>query len=221
LKTETLLARVDALIAVARKGLSQVRRSDYGSYVPAEIFTELRSSSLSFIEATFGRAHSYYSEFESKVTDTSDYYTEYAVGILAAIRNEIASGWLTRVKALVAEEFFADFLEMAAHLLDQGFKDAAAVLAGGTLEEHLRRLATATGIATSEPKDGKDVPRKANALNSELRAKDRYSLLDNKSIGSWLDLRNNAAHGHYNKYTAAQVEIMIAGVRDFVARTPA
>ena len=48
-----------------------------------------------------------------------------------------------------------------------------------------------------------------------------YSKLDQKSVTAWLDLRNNAAHGHYDKYEAVQVELMISGVRDFIARNPA
>ena len=36
---------------------------------------------------------------------------------------------------------FGDHIEMAAHLLAEGYKDAAAVIAGGVLEAHLRLLA--------------------------------------------------------------------------------
>jgi glutaredoxin len=33
-----------------------------------------------------------------------------------------------------------------------------------------------------------------------------YSLLDQKNITAWLELRNKAAHGEYEKYVAQQVE---------------
>jgi hypothetical protein len=61
-------------------------------------------------------------------------------GILKALRADYAAGYLQRVEQLVQADLFADFLEMAEHLLDQGYKDPSAVLAGGVLEEQLRKL---------------------------------------------------------------------------------
>ena len=46
------------------------------------------------------------------------------------------------VLSSLCTRLFADFLEMASELQRKGFKDAAAVIAGSTLEEHLRKLAT-------------------------------------------------------------------------------
>ena len=47
---------------------------------------------------------------------------------------------LAKFHELVHADIFTDFLEMADYLLEEGYKDPAAVLAGGTLEEHLRKL---------------------------------------------------------------------------------
>jgi hypothetical protein len=218
-KSDELLARADGLLELTKRTLASARSDGYGPAVSSELFTELRSSALSFIESSFGREHTYFREFDAKVCDTWEYSSKYGLGILTGMRNEIASGWIVRLRALVASELFSDFLEMSAHLLEQGYKDAAAVLAGGALEEHLRQLAAASGVPIVEEKEGKEVARKANTLNSELRRIDRISLLDNKSVASWLDLRNNAAHGKYDQFTAAQVSNMISGVRDFIARS--
>ena len=220
LSTERLLERVDALIGLGQKGLTNLQQGAYGAVVDAALFTQLRSSALSFIETVYGRNHSYYQEFSHKVADSSDYYVKYGVGILTGIREEIAGGWLITLRGLIAAEFFADFLEMAEHLVGQGYKDPAAVLAGGVLEEHLRQLAAAKGIATVDLKDRREVPRKADTLNAELAKADAYSKLDQKSVTSWLDLRNKAAHGKYADFTQEQVAILITAVRDFVTRNP-
>jgi hypothetical protein len=58
-------------------------------------------------------------------------------------------------------------------------------------------------------------------MNAELARRGAFEKLDQKAVTAWCDLRNNAAHGHYANYTAPQVDLMIAGVRDFVRRTPA
>ena len=107
---------------------------------------------------------------------------------------------------------------MAQHLLAEGYKDAAAVMIGGVLEEHLRQLCLTHGVAISTSKAGVDVPRKADALNADLAKANVYGKLDQKNVTAWLDLRNDAAHGHYTRYTADQVEIMHRGFLEFAAR---
>ena len=90
---------------------------------------------------------------------------------------------------------------------------------GSVLEEHLRNLCGKRGISVEIIKDGKPLSKKADLLNSELSASDVYNKLDQKSITSWLDLRNKAAHGKYSDYTKEQVEIMYQGVLNFISRT--
>ena len=50
------------------------------------------------------------------------------------------------MKKLVSAEIFSDFLEMAAHVLEQDYKDPAAVMIGTVLEENLRQLCHSAGI---------------------------------------------------------------------------
>jgi len=109
------------------------------------------------------------------------------------------------------------FLEMADHLLAQGYKDPAAVMTGSVLEEHLRKLCDKSGISTVTGAN----PKKADLLNAELAGAAVYSKLDQKSITAWLDLRNKAAHGKYGEYTREQVQSLQDGVRHFMVRYPA
>lgn len=139
------------------------------------------------------------------------------IGSLRALRRDYDEGYLSSLHGLIRAELFADFLEMAEHLLGQGYKDPAAVLIGGVLEEHLRALCIVRAIALSD--SGK--PKKADSMNNELASAGAYNKLDLKNVTAWLDLRNKAAHGHYNEYTAEQVEIMLTGVREFAARVAA
>jgi hypothetical protein len=145
------------------------------------------------------------------------YKLERLIGIVDALREDYKAGALAPIQALVRAEVFDDFLEMAEHLLDTGYKDATAVLVGGVLEQRLRRLCTRAGI----PTDTEGRPRKTEMLNSELAAHGVYGKLDQKSVTSWLDLRNKAAHGEYDGYSPEQVRIMLIGVRDFVRRLEA
>jgi hypothetical protein len=70
-------------------------------------------------------------------------------GIIAAVEHELDKGLLDNRSRLVQAEIFADFLEMAEHLLDEGYKDAAAVLIGGVLEDTLRKLSESAGLPST------------------------------------------------------------------------
>jgi TPP-dependent indolepyruvate ferredoxin oxidoreductase alpha subunit len=108
---------------------------------------------------------------------------------------------------------------MSKYLIDEKFKDPSAVMIGSVLEEHLRQLCYQNKITVETIKNEKLVPKKADLLNSELATATIYNKLDQKSITSWLDLRNKAAHGNYDEYTLEQVKIMYQGVKDFISRT--
>jgi hypothetical protein len=107
---------------------------------------------------------------------------------------------------------------MASELRERGYKDAAAVIAGSTLEGHLRKLAVKASVPF-EREDG--TPLKADALNNELARVGAYNKLQQKTITAWLDLRNKAAHGLYTEYGDTQVSALVRDVRDFMTRFPA
>ena len=138
-------------------------------------------------------------------------------GILRALRADYAAGFMQTIQELVHADLFADFYEMSEYLLSEGYKDAAAVMIGGVIEEHLRKLCVKGNIPVQV--NGK--PKKADLMNAELAAANIYSKLDQKSLTAWLDLRNRAAHGKYSDYSKDQVSMMITAHREFVSRYPA
>jgi len=140
------------------------------------------------------------------------------IGILRALKSDYEAGYIHSVYELIHADIFSDFLEMADYLLNEGYKDPAAVLAGGVLEEHLRKLCKKNNIDIMK---SKDEYKKAETLNAELYKEEVYTRLDNKNVTAWLDLRNDAAHGHYNKYTKNDVNLMLQGIKGFISKLPA
>jgi hypothetical protein len=65
------------------------------------------------------------------------------------------------------------------------------------------------------------VTRARDRLNADLAGGNVYSKLDQKNVTAWLDLRNKAAHGEYDRYSAPQVGLLISSVRNFITRNPA
>ena len=205
MKLSDLIRRIDSLLEMG-KNVAQTRYSEGGPYalilVSEALMAGFRSSSLSFIDRVFGSDHVHFNEFSGGTT--SHFYADVQRGlaILSAIRSEIEGGWLFEMIGLVASELFADFLEQAEHLLEQGYKDAAAVMIGSVLEEHIRQLCLKAGLDTYDQKEERRVPRSTDRLNSELARAAVYSSLELKQVTAWLRLRNHAAHGNYHEYTA-------------------
>jgi hypothetical protein len=139
------------------------------------------------------------------------------LGIVRGLREDYAAGYTQSVEELIHADLFTDFLDMAKELLDKGYKDAAAVIAGSTLEGHLRQLATKHSISVTKP-DGK--AEKAEAINTAL-GKTAYGTAEQKNVTAWLGLRNDAAHGKYDEYDRPQVALLIDSVRAFTVRLPA
>lgn len=144
------------------------------------------------------------------------------LGVLRALRCDVDAGFLDGLTERIHGELFADFLEMSQHLLDEGMKDAAAVIAGSSLEEQLRQMCKKAGIdVTYQGRDGEALPKKASVLNADLGKAEAHSKLDEQSVTAWLALRNKAAHGQYEWYVIDQVRLMVDGVRDYIRRHPA
>jgi hypothetical protein len=146
---------------------------------------------------------------------------EVLTGLLSALQKAYWQGLLRSFQEIVHADLFDDFLQMAEYLLGEGYKDPAAVLAGGVLEEHLRKLCQKQGlpVAISTPRG--EEPKRASQMNDDLAKAGAYSKLEQKNVTAWLDMRNKAAHGKYAEYDSKHVEYLIMGVKQFAARFPA
>jgi hypothetical protein len=218
----TILREIDQTLAehAAVKGRA---RHDDGSDLKDGSMEAVAARLVTTIER-FAPPGSFYArqarEFTTNHWGSPHVLYKYLPPTLKALRDDIAHERTASVVELVHADVFSDFLEMAQYLLDDGgFKDPAAVIAGSSLEAHLRALCDKHGIATT---DANNKPKKADTLNHELEKAGAYTgKLDLKNVTAWLGLRNDAAHGDYAKYQAGQVGLLISSVRDFMTRYPA
>lgn len=159
-------------------------------------------------------------EYLSWIVDgfNPSYSVKHMSSLIAELRQELELGPLSSMSELVRGEVFSDYLSMATHLLSEGYKDAAAIIAGVTLESHLRQLSIMNNLPVY--KDEKNSFLKADMLNNNL-AKTVYGKFDQKQVTAWLELRNNSAHGHYELYTIEDVKRFIEWLDDFISRMPA
>lgn len=169
------------------------------SYVSDVNWYSFETSAFKFLQDMVGNESPYFKGLEKALH--SQYVSNILAGveILKAIKIEIENGWMTKIKSIVSAEIFSDFLEMAKYLTEQGFKDAAAVIFGSTLESHLKKVGEKLNVElTFENSKGETIPKKADRLNADLLKAGAYNILDQKNITAWLELRNKAAHGQYD-----------------------
>lgn len=209
----TALAQIDAVTA---------RRKDLGQNWVPENVQEITTLSCAAIKRLAPPGSAYIEQMESVLKNTlksvsrsRDEEVEFRLrGILSALRGDYDAGRLQSFEELIHADLFSDFLEMAEYFLDEGYKDPAAVIAGGVLEEHLRKLCRKHGLTIpAKPK--------LDTMNAELAKVGAYSKNDQKQVSAWAGLRNDAAHGNYTNYGSAEVKLMVAGIREFISRSPA
>jgi len=208
--------RVDELIDLGEQVKASLRRTPAGSVPNPGLFSQWTTSSLNFLSVALGEDSAHYQTFarveqskQSWVSKVDPY-----LGVLRAAKDDIESGWVGRRDLLVTANAFGGFLEQAEYLLEERYKDAAAVLAGGVLESTLRTMCERHGVEIG-PRE------KIGTLNDKLAKKLKppaYSSMQHKQIITWAELRDNAAHAHYDRYSEQDVADMLKWLRAFAAR---
>jgi hypothetical protein len=218
---ERIAREVDEMVAIGQKLSRDAAAS--GSHLGPDRVEELSSMASragQLIRRLYGPS-SQYQENLDRLLKTKDFASMHSnwcrhvaelVGIIKGIQTDIRTGLIEDFRALVQAEVFSDFLEMAEHLLETNYKDPAAVLLGAVLEDTLRKLAVKSGIPVIAP-NGK--PLTLDPLNVALAKAGNYGPLIQKQVTSWANLRNDAAHGHFEKYDPEQVKHMLLFVQKF------
>ena len=197
--------------------------NNYFSEIPSQQVALIVTKSKAAVERITGVNSEYYKDIENSLkVRYFNYagYLPYIIGTVSALKSDLNNGYLKSISEIIQSEVFSDYLEMAEHLLREGYKDPSAVLIGSTLEVHLRELCTANDISleTSNNKE-KLIAKKADVMNADLAKLNVYSGAYQKQIIAWLGIRNSAAHGKYSEYSAEEVNLMLQGIRHFILIT--
>jgi hypothetical protein len=217
----SLLNRIEFVLKNSKIAIeSATLNNDGGLIIDTAKMTSFKSSGLALILDIYSIEHPYYLSFKYATQYGYLYNVESGVSIINNIKTEVENGWVLSFKSLVSAEIFSDFLEMAYNLLETNYKDAAAVMIGSVIEEHIRQLCMKSNIEISFEKEGKKSFLKADRMNQELVKANIYNVLEQKGITTQLDLRNKAAHGKYSEYDKSQVQSMYDYALSFILRNP-
>jgi hypothetical protein len=215
-----LESRMLGWLSTVQTECDRLVKSDAQGGFDHSAFTAWKVRSKLCLAELLGKDHAYYSGFCVCIEDdfaASAYICEQGSHLLKAIRDDLESGYLRGYRGLIQAELFTDFLDMADHLFGEGYKDAATVIAGSVLEDHIKRLCQKNGIALTLIKpNGTERPLTASELAEALGKAKIFELPMQQSVKGWQALRNNAAHGKYETYEAGEVKLLLLGVRQFM-----
>ena len=136
-------------------------------------------------------------------------------------------GALRSPRLTIAREIEGDILDIAQAQAEaaETSRDAthrqvhlgiAAFLAGASLEDALRRLCEARGIAYDAQRTA--ISKLQAALYQPAKQMEVISQSENKHITAWGDTRNKADHGRFDEITQTEVVSMILGVRSLMEK---
>jgi len=210
---EKLLERIDQLLQKADK-VKATHTPNPPNVIgfptlDEDVFLEWKTNTEQIIVLATGIDSVYHKNFIENVKSGHRSHVDFGIGILRALKEDLNFGYLTNVQNLVIAEIFEDFLSISEYLLVQGYYIPAASLVGGILEDSMRKLCDKNNI--TYPKE-----TKINSLNTDLAKAGVYNALVAKEIIAKADIRNNADHGHYDKFNKNDVKNMIDWVRRFI-----
>lgn len=204
------------LIAEGRQILDHAgwKNGQYYSHPEYNDYLRFRTEAMNLVRRSCGEKSDHYRELkrlaEAKESSNNSFFLVHCFGVLEAAQRDFDGGMLFDMRSLIAAELLGDFLEQSEALLQAGYHVPAASLAGAVLEDTLRKLCEKSSIATP-------ASTKLDQLNAELARAGIYDKLVQKRITALADIRNNADHGHFDKFKKADVDDMVKWVQRFSA----
>jgi hypothetical protein len=176
----------------------------------------------SAIRAVFPDGHAVRLAWAAELRDNSSKHITTRVvrllGVFAGAASLVANDRIVSLINTIRIETESELLDQALVLAESDHRAAAAVVAGGALETHLRHYVDKHGIAITG--EG-SISKYNNTVGQARKTKQGlYSANDGKLIEAWGGYRNEAAHdpGNFVR-TKEDVKRMIEGIREFVSRT--
>ncbi len=138
------------------------------------------------------------------------------VATLKGIRDNYVNGFYDGLEQQIIANVSADYMEQAETLLSEGFHVPAAVLCGAVLEDALRRLCAKQTPPIETTKSNGD-KKTLEPLIQDLQKAKIFNKLVADQLRAWKKNRNYAAHGEFDEFRPEDVDLMLSGVRHFLA----
>lgn len=129
-------------------------------------------------------------------------------GILKAVQFDLENDLIDSLERQTQGEILGDLLYLSKKLADEGYKESAAVLASGALEDTMKKFAIYQSLDVYD----KDLSGVIGSIKSKGLLKGPQASV----IQSYVQLRNKAFHAQFDKIELPEVKSMIAFTEQFL-----
>ncbi len=138
------------------------------------------------------------------------------MGTLHGLKRDYENGFWGSLEERVVANISADYMTQVEGLLNEGQPGQYDHVPGAVLEDALRRLCDrqTPQVPTDKP-NGR--PKALNALIQDLQKANAFNKLKAQQLRGLAQVRNSAAHGKFDEFNREDVELMVKGVKNFLA----
>lgn len=215
----------DKIRSIAKEGLKLPEKSEkepIGNFIID--WKDWYSRALKALELAFGTDSELYRDFrdsdvkpqvlaktsrESELRRTITSHLGSQLGMIMGAVSILDEDWLPKVQDEATKKAMGSFEDLASDLLDDGYKDAAAVLSRVILEEKLHIFCSKANMLPKKKKPG------INDYTNELYNRKKLKKHEMRAIQRWADIGNDAIHLRFDQYSKKDVKQMITWISDF------
>ncbi|MEO8377690.1 MAG: hypothetical protein ABI579_08455 [Candidatus Sumerlaeota bacterium] len=153
------------------------------------------------------------------LSKNSAHIAERLFAVITALRDDAIIGKLADAEESIRTDLLTDMVGMAERLLDDGFKDPAAIVMGTVLAEKLKKLCEINCLSTEWTNGSVVIPKNVQQMNDALFDFDIYAERDRDLVTRLNDLRLKALKGENVAFTPADTATMLKCLREFLDHT--
>ena len=214
--------RFDELVEEAERLLENFNEDDEEQFRIYEAWCVKASGLVPMLYGNSSEGKKFQKLFEERWTigDSFEGFGREAVLVklsgLQGLKSNYEGGFLERLHDQLIANVSADYMEQAETLLSEGFHVPAAALCGAVLEDALRRLCAKQTPPIETTKSNGD-KKTLEPLIQDLQKAKIFNKLVADQLRAWTKNRNYAAHGEFDEFRPEDVDLMLSGVRHFLA----
>jgi hypothetical protein len=168
------------------------------------------SSAMHLIQMAFGEASPHSVNFRTAYVNCVGYDYDFAdlKGIFFGASADYRGGYAASIESSISGEVLCDFVAMAKLVLDEGYKDVAAVLASAALEDTLKRYARLNRLEVDD--------RGLHEVIAALKSKGLVSGAQKSLLDVMPKIRDYAMHANWSKIDDADGGSVLGFVQQFL-----
>ena len=220
-------SQFEGLVSEGQRLLASFNAADKNQYCTYEEWCVKASGLVHMLYGQSDEGNKYQTLFEKR-WDTGSYFWGFShevvlakVSQLRGLKYNYENGFLDSLQEQIVANVSADYIEQAERLLGEGIPGQynhvlAAMLCGVVLEDNLRRLCHKQ-IPPIEITKSNGQKKTMEPLIQDLQRTKVFNKLVADQLRAWTKIRNYAVHGESDEFRPEDVDLMLSGVRHFLA----